>query len=211
MTTYKKELIVVGSGGHARVLIDAAEDAGYRTRGIIDLEYKNQNESILDYPVLGSFDVMDQFDPKETCVIMALGNGHQRAEYFNKVQSLGFPIPFVVHPTSIVSKHVKIGNGVFINAGAIINVKAVIGDNTIINTGAIIEHEVNIGNHSHICPGVKVAGRVTIGDYCVVGIGSCVIDYINIGNNVKIGAGSVIIRDIVSNSTIVGVPGKRIK
>ncbi len=207
----KKELIVFGAGGHARAIIDAAENIGFHIHGIIDVDYKNQNEKILNYPVLGNFAVLDKFDPVDTGIAIAIGDGYQRAEYFNKIQKLGFSFPFIIHPTAIISKHVKIGKGVFINAGVIINAKVDIGDNTIINTGVIIEHEVAVGKHCHICPGVKIGGRVTIGDHTFVGIGSSVIDYTKIQGDVTIGAGSVIIRDIESNSTVVGVPGKRIK
>ena len=211
MTVDTKELIIVGAGGQARVIIDAAEDIGFHIRGIIDINYKNQNEKILNYPVLGDFSVLDKFDSIQTGLAIALGDGQQRADYFYKLQELGFCCPNIVHPTAIISKYVKIGKGVFINAGAIINAKANIGDNTIINTGAIVDHEVVIGKHSHIGPGVKIGGRVNIGDNTFIGIGASVIDYINIGSEVTIGAGSVVIRDVESNSRVVGVPGKRIR
>ena len=210
MKKYNKDLIVIGSGGHARIIIDIAESLGYGIRGIIDINFNNQKENILDYPVLGNFNIIKKCDPKEDCVIIAIGDQYERAKYYKKARSLGFSILSLIHPSTIISKHVKIGKGVIINAGVIINVNSVIGDNTIINTGAIIDHEVTIGNHSHICPGAKLAGRVSIGKYCMVGIGSCIIDNIKIGNNVKVGAGSIIINNVVSNSTFVGVPGKRI-
>ena len=210
MTEDKKELIIIGAGGQARVVIDAAEDTGFDVCGIVDIDYNGQNEKILNYPVLGDFSVLNEFNPEKTCLAIALGDGQERADYFHKLQKLGFRLPNIVHPTAIISKHVKIGKGVFINAGAIINAKADISDNTIINTGAIVDHEVVIGRNCHVCPGVKIGGRVTIGDNTFIGIGTSIIDYIKIGSKVTIGAGSVIIRDIESNSKIVGAPGKRL-
>ncbi len=210
MTEDKKELIIIGAGGQARVVIDAAEDTGFDVCGIVDIDYNGQNEKILNYPVLGDFSVLNEFNPEKTCLAIALGDGQERADYFHKLQKLGFRLPNIVHPTAIISKHVKIGKGVFINAGAIINAKADISDNTIINTGAIVDHEVVIGRNCHVCPGVKIGGRVTIGDNTFIGIGTSIIDYIKIGSKVTIGAGSVIIRDIKSNSKIVGAPGKRL-
>ena len=206
-----KNLIVIGSGGHARIVIDIAVSVGYSISGIIDINYDNEKEKILKYPILGNFNIIDQLSPKEHCVVIAIGEGVQRTDYYKKVKRLGYLMPSLVHPSSIISKHAKIGESVLINAGVIINAEAVIGDNTIINTGAIIDHEVIIGNHSHVCPGVKLAGRVIVGDSCMIGVGSCVINNIKIGNNVKVGAGSVIIKNIVSNSTIVGIPGKPIR
>jgi len=206
-----KELIVIGAGGHARVVVDVAEDAGFIVCGIIDINYKNQNEKIIYCPVIGDLSALNKFDPDQTGLAIALGDGKERSDYFRKAQELGFQVETIISPSAIISKHVKIGKGVFINAGAIINANSNIGDNTIINTGAIVDHEVIVGKHSQVCPGAKIGGRVYIGDYTFIGIGACVIDKIKIENNVIIGAGSVIIRDIKSNSTVVGVPGKRIK
>ncbi len=211
MTEDKKELIIIGAGGQARVVIDAAEDTGFDVCGIVDIDYNGQNEKILNYPVLGDFSVLNEFNPEKTCLAIALGDGQERADYFHKLQKLGFRIPKIVHPTAIISKHVKIGKGVFINAGAIINAKADISDNSIINTGAIVDHEVNIGKHSQVGPGTKIGGRAVIGENTFIGLGVCVLDKIKIGDNVIVGAGSVLIKDVQSNVTVVGIPGRIIK
>jgi sugar O-acyltransferase (sialic acid O-acetyltransferase NeuD family) len=211
MTENKKELIIIGAGGQARVVIDAAEDAGINVCGIIDVDYNGKNEKILNYSVLGDFSVLNELSPEKTCLAIALGDLQKSADYFHKLQKLGFFLLNIVHPTAIISKYVKIGKGVFINAGAIINAKANVSDNTIINTGAIVDHEVVLGRNCHVCPGVKIGGRVIIGNNTLIGIGSSIVDYVKIGNNVTIGAGSVIINNIESNSTVVGVPGRKIK
>lgn len=211
MTGDSGKLIVIGAGGHARVVIDAAKANGFSLCGIIDTDYKGQEERILGCPVIGDLDSLSRFDPKETAVTIAIGDRQKRADLFYRVEKLGYNMPVIIHPTAIISKHTSIGKGVFINAGVIINANAEIDANTIINTGAIIEHEVVIGKHCHVCPGVKIGGRVSIGDNTIIGIGASVIDRIKIGQNVIVGAGSVIIRDIESNSTVAGVPGKQIK
>ena len=206
-----RDLIVVGAGGHARIVIDAAEASGVSILGVIDIDYKNQNEEILNYQVLGDFSVLQDFDSSKVRVVIAVGDGHERANYFGESEKMGFSVGTITHPAAIVSKHARVGRGAVINSGAIINARAEIGENTIINTGAIIDHEVKVGRHSHIGPGVKIAGRVTVGDFTFIGIGATVIDKITIGDNVVIGAGSTIIHNVESNSTVVGVPGKRIK
>lgn len=211
MNTWSKNIIIVGAGGHARVVIDAAENVGLNILGILDIEYKNQNENILGYDVLGDFSVIERYDCKDVMVMIAIGDNKLRSQYFYRALKLGFFLPAIIHPTAIISKHAYLGMGVFVNAGVIINAKADIHDNTIINTGSVIDHEVFIGKHCHIGPGVKIAGRVQIGDYAFVGIGASVIDKITIEENVIIGAGSVIIENIESNSTVVGIPGKKVK
>jgi len=206
-----KDLVVVGAGSHARVVIDTAELLNYNIIGIIDINYKGQDEEIIGYKVVGNFSELSHYNTKTTNVFIAIGDSGKRAYYFEKVRKMGFLVPNIIHPTSILSKHIKVGEGVFINAGTIINAKAEIGCNTIINTGVILDHEVYIGKHSHIAPGCKIAGRVKIGNYTFIGIGTAIIDKITIGNNVKVGAGSVVIRDVKSNSTMVGIPAREIK
>lgn len=207
----KKNIIIIGAGGHARVIIDTAEQLNFKIKGIIDINFKNQDERILDYPVLGDFSVLQKVDPVNTTAIVALGDTEKRSYYFHQIAKLGFSMETLIHPTAIVSKHAKIGKGVFVNVAAIINSAAIIKDNVIINTGAIIDHETEIGEHCHIGPGVKIAGRVKIGHHSFIGIGTTIIDKITVGDNVIIGAGTVVINNIYPHSTVVGVPGKRIK
>ncbi len=211
MVKGKKNIIIIGAGGHARVVIDTAEQLNFQIKGIIDIDFKKQDERILDYPVLGDFSVLQKFDPVNTTTIVAVGDTEKRAHYFHLLVKLGFSLETLIHPTAIVSKHAKIGKGVFVNVAAIINPAAIIKDNVIINTGAIIDHETEIGEHCHIGPGVKIAGRVKIGHHSFIGIGTTIIDRITIGENVIIGAGTVVINNIQPHSTVVGVPGKRIK
>ena len=203
-------IIIVGAGGHARVVIDAVRLNKLDIHGIIDINYSEKSERINGYPLVGGFDYLDHINPKNYDIVIAIGDNDKRDKYFSKVVKLGFNLPNIAHPTSILSKYVTIGKGVFINSGVIINSMARIGDNTIINTGAIIEHEVIIGKNCHICPGVKLTGRVHIGRNTFIGIGTSVIDHIMINENVTIGAGSVIINNIDKNLTVAGSPAKKI-
>ena len=206
-----KDLIVVGSGGHARVVLDTATEAGFTVRGVIDLNFKQLGEDIMGCPVIGNFDALNECKPQRTGVALAIGDGEQRAVYYNKVQEMGFHLPNIIHPSARLSRHVRMGVAVFVNAGAIINARAEIGDNTIINTGAIVDHEVCVGRHSQIGPGARVGGRAIIADGVFVGIGANIIDRVRVGENATIGAGTVVIEDVEANSTVVGVPARRVR
>jgi UDP-perosamine 4-acetyltransferase len=208
---FDKEFIIIGAGGHARVVADTILVKGYGLKGIVDVEYSGQKEKIMGCSVLGGIDFIDQFDPEKVALSIAIGDNTQRSFYYNFFMQKGFIFPQLIHPAAIVSEFSHISDGVFINAGVIINSNAKIGKNCIINTGSIIEHEVIVDKHCHICPGVKIAGRVTIGNNSFIGMGANIIDSITIGHNVVIGSGSVIIKDIKPHSTYVGVPGRIIK
>lgn len=211
MLSEQKNLIIIGVGGHARAVIDAAELQGFNILGIIDTNYHDQEEEIINYKVMGGFSALEYFDTKDTDVFIAIGDGKERILYFEKARKMGFSIPKIIHPAAILSKYVTIGNGAFVNAGVILNSEIVIGDNSIVNTGAILDHEVHLGRYSHIAPGCKIGGRVEIGEFTFIGIGSTVIDKIKIGSHVMVGAGSVVIKDVESDSTVVGIPSRRIK
>ncbi|MDP8210685.1 MAG: acetyltransferase [Candidatus Stygibacter australis] len=211
MKAIKKDLLILGAGGHSRVLIDTAELLGYVVLGIVDVNYYGQEERILGYPVIGDISALSSYSVETTEIVIAFGDNAKRREYFTKVREMGFNVPALIHPSSVLSKYVKLKEGVFINAGVIVNALAEVEENSIINTGSIIEHEVKIGKNSHICPGVRIAGRVMIGNNTFVGTGSTIIDKITIGDNVIIGAGSVVIRDIKSNSKVAGIPARELK
>ena len=206
-----REIIIVGAGGQARIVIESAELSGFRIPGIIDTGYEGQEEYILGYKVLGGEDELQAFENGKVGAFIAIGDNLSRRTYFDKVRKMGFSIVRILNPHAMISKYATIGDGVLVSTAAIINTMAVIGENTIINSGAIIEHETHIGKDCHIGPGTRIAGRVRIGDGVFVGIGTSVIDKVRIGDNCIIGAGSVVISDIPSNTTFAGVPARRIK
>jgi serine O-acetyltransferase len=94
----------------------------------------------------------------------------------------------------------KIGRGVFIDHG----MGVVIGETAIVGDYALIYQGVTLGGTG------KESGKrhPTLGEYVVVGAGAKVLGNIQIGSNVRIGAGSVVLRDVPSDCTVVGIPGR---
>jgi len=203
-------VLILGAGGHARVVVDAALSSGVEILGIIDFEYQGQKENILGINVLGGIDVLDKYNPKKISVAIAIGDNREREKWYLKLKKQGIEVATIIHPTAISSKKIVVGEGVFINSGAIINAEVSIGDNCIINTGVIIEHECSIKSHSHLAPGVRMGGRGVVEQGSFVGIGSSIIQGITIGSGATIGAGSVIIRDVNPKTVVVGVPGREV-
>ncbi|NMF85971.1 serine O-acetyltransferase [Nodosilinea sp. P-1105] len=93
-----------------------------------------------------------------------------------------------------------IGRGVFIDHG----MGVVIGETTIIGDFALIYQGVTLGGTG------KENGKrhPTLGENVIVGAGAKVLGNIYIGHNVRIGAGSVVLREVPSDCTVVGVPGR---
>jgi acetyltransferase EpsM len=117
----------------------------------------------------------------------------------------------IIHAAAHVSPSAKIGKGVLVLAGAIVNSGAVLGNHCVINSGAIIEHDVRVGSFVQVSPGSVVGGGTTLEENCYVGLGARVRDHLTIGANAMVGMGAAVVKDVAASVTVVGVPAKVLK
>jgi len=114
--------------------------------------------------------------------------------------------PALVDPTAILPRSIRIGQGTFINAGAVIGGATYIGAHTLVNRAASLGHHCMIGDFASIAPGVTLASNVRVGDGVTIGAGAVVVPNITIGEGAVIGAGSLIRKDIEPGSFWAGNP-----
>lgn len=207
-----KKLLLIGAGGHCRSVLDSIEMNQYENIGIIDLP-ERIGESVFSVPIIGSDgDISDLYRQGYTSVAITLGSTGDtsvRRRIYAKLQENDYSYPCIIDKTAIISKqNVRIGKGVFIAKGAIINTGVSLGDFSIINSGAVIDHDSRIGDFVHIAPGVSLSGGVDVGDDAHIGTGSSVIQSVFIGESTIIGAGSVVTRSIAPKMLAFGVPCK---
>ncbi|MGH4052852.1 MAG: acetyltransferase [Clostridium sp.] len=210
-----EKIVLVGGGGHCKVIIDIIKSVGkYDIIGITDKSYVKE-KFVLDIPIIGDDSILKKLyyeGVKNAFVCVgALGDMRLRDKIFNELKSIGFNIPVLIHKDAIVSSYACIAFGTCVMPGAIINPGTCIEENCIVNTGAVIEHDCKLQRNTHISPRVCIAGGVSVGHDTHVGMGSSIIQSLHIGNNVIIGAGAVVIKNIVDNVVAVGVPSKIIK
>jgi sugar O-acyltransferase (sialic acid O-acetyltransferase NeuD family) len=211
----KKPIFIVGASGHAKVIIDIIEKEGvYEIVGLID-SFKNKGEEVLGYKVVGKEEDLPELIKKyeQASVLIAIGDNWVRHLVMEKLLTIAPEITFAstIHPSAQIAKHVKIGSGVVIMAGAIVNSESVIEDFVIVNTKASIDHDGLLKSFSSIAPGVTLGGNVTIGNYAAVSIGATVKHNISIGEHALIGAGAVLLKNCDDNVVMYGVPAKEIK
>lgn len=203
-----KNLIILGAGGHGKVVADIARKNGY-----INIAFLDDNREIkecLGYPVIG--DNTDFYSFKENSnFFIAIGNSIVRESYFKQLESSGCNIIKLLHPNAQIGANVEIGCGSVVMAGAVINPSTIIGKGCIINTCSSIDHDCIIGNYSHVSVGAHLAGTITVGNSTWIGIGAVVTNNIHIASGCIIGAGSVVIDNILEKGTYVGVPARKIK
>lgn len=211
----KRKVIIVGAGGHAKVVMEAIDPDKYLIVGILDKDTSKLHEKINGVEIIGGDMEADQFyNQGVTCAVIAIGhigNSTVRNDLFYRFKSIGYDMINVIHKTAIVSDNIELGQGNMVLAGAIINSGAVIMDNTIINTGVIVEHDAVIQNGVHLAPRTVIAGGTKIGENSFVGLGSVVIQGLKIGKNCIIGAGSTVIKDLSNNLLAVGSPARVIR
>lgn len=205
-----KDIILLGAGDHAKVLLDILLEQGENVIGLADKSIPKET-LIYGIPVIGDDNAVLQYKTDAVELVNgigSIGDTSLRRKVFESLKEKGYKFKTVIHSSAIISKRSKIGEGVQLLAGSIVNTEAEIGDNTIINTKSSIDHGCVIGKHCHIAPGCSFSGCVKIGDGTHVGTGSVIIQGITIGNNVLLGAGSVVVKDIEDNSKAYGVPAK---
>lgn len=194
-------IILIGGGGHAKVVFDALRDADAQVVGFVDDHRECALSGQLDH--LGSIESLVE----DAEVIIAIGDVATRRRVISRIGGVRVTGP-VIHRGAIVSPSAQLGEGVLIGPGAIVNADARIESHAIVNTGAVVEHDCTLGVNTHVGPGVVLGGGVVVGDDTLVGLGSRVLPGIQIGDGCVVGGGAVVTRDIGDGETVVGVPAK---
>lgn len=205
--------MIVGASGHGRVVLDILQQyAKTKVVAFIDDNKKLHGQEINGVPVLGGFSYIPRLiKDGVSSGIIAIGDNKIRATFFERAKDLGLELINAVHPRATIAKTVRIGKGVVIMAGVVVNTGTKIEDDAVINTGAVVDHDNVIKKHAHVFPGAKLAGTVTVGEYSYIGTGASVINNINIGKYATVGAGAAVIEDVPDYAVVVGVPARIIK
>ena len=210
-----KQIIILGAGGHAKVVADCIDKGLYDIKGFLDKDGTRKGEIVCGYPILGSdSNPTYWFDKGITsciCGIGHLGNFIVRNKVYRKFKETGFEMVSIIHASAKISPYAHISAGTVIMPNAVVNSCAYIGENSIVNTGAIVEHDVKIEKGVHLAPGSVVSGGSLIKENTFIGAGSIVIQGIEIGRNCVVGAGSIVIRNIPDGTKAVGNPGRIIR
>lgn len=207
-----KKLLLVGSGGHCKSVLDCLNLSGeYDELGIVSNDLP-QATLFCGQTVVGSDHDLEQLYQRgytdAFIAVGSVGDVRIRVRLANLVKSMGFSLPCIVDPSAVVSNAVVLGVGVFIGKNAVINTHTLLGDCCILNTGCIVEHDCTVGAFAHISPGAVLCGTVAVGYNSHIGANATVLQGITIGNDVIVGAGSVVTKSIECNVKGFGNPFK---
>lgn len=208
------EIVVIGGGGHARVVISILRKLNrHRILGYTDPKDRG---ALLGVPFLGSDRQLAVLaaGPKQFAGVLAVGQvglGHARYEIWKGIQFSSLSFPLIVSPDAVVNEGVSGGEGALVMDGAVVNTGATIGRGAIVNTNSTVEHDVVLEDWVHVAPGATISGGVTVGRFSMIGAGATVIEGIKIMAGCVVGAGATVVQDLTEPGVYVGSPARRIK
>lgn len=188
------KLILLGGGGHAKVVAETAAALGWELAGILD-PGRGKGSVVAGMTVLGTGLDLGE-DPawlRDCAFFPAIGNGEARWREYGRLRAAGARVPSLVHPRAVLSPSASVGAGSVVMAGAIVQAAGRIGEAVIVNTGAQIDHDCRIGDGVMIAPGAILCGGVEIDDHAFVAAGVVIVPGVKIGRNAFIGAGTVVV------------------
>ncbi len=200
----KRKVIVIGAGGHAKVVADIILKSGDELVGFLD-DNTALPSQIIGYPYLGKIKHYEKY-ADECCFVIGIGSNSIRKKIAENMNANWYT---AIHPSAQIAIDTVISEGTVVMANAVINTSAVIGKHCIINTCAVIEHDNIIGDYVHISPNVSLCGNVKIGDLTHIGAGATIKNNISICDDVIVGAGGIVVKNIKDNGVYIGVPVNR--
>lgn len=195
-------IAIIGSGGHALSVWDAAESCGFEPVAFIDP--KNVGR-FCGLPVIPSLSALD-----DTVVNIALGIGTnflRHAEYSRILDDASnYKFPAIIHRSAWVSPSASIGAGVVILSMASVAAGCVVGVGAVMNTSSSLDHGSKLMEFASLGPGAHTGGDVQVGERAMVGLNAGIFQRVTVGSDSVVGAHSLLKEDLEPLSVAIGVP-----
>jgi UDP-perosamine 4-acetyltransferase len=206
----KGKIILMGGGGHAKVVIELIRLCGvYEIAGILVPE-PVAGTKVSGVEVVGSDEKLPGlYAGGVVCAAICvggIGDTSVRRDLYERVRAAGLNLPPLVHPKAVVSPDAVLSEGVQVMAGAVVQTGSRIGVNAVINTSAVVEHDSVINDHAFVSPGATVLGGCVVGRGAFIGAGAVVLQNVKIGDNCVVAAGAVVIDNVAAGARVKGVP-----
>jgi len=206
------DILLYGAAGFAVQVLECLTgrgEQGPRIAGLIDATKPGRRGQVISkHRVLGGEEVLEQYRPETTGIIVAFGAHRPRIDLLRRLRDGGWRFPNIIHPSAIVSPSARTSEGIIVAAGAVVGPCCDIGFGAIINECAVVSHETHVGACAQICPNAAVGGRCRLDSGAFIGIGASILPDIQIGANACVGAGAVVCRDVPEGVVVMGVPAR---
>ncbi len=209
-----KNLIIIGAGGFGREVFSWASDMPENNKDWQNVGFIDDNVDALkgyNYSVGIISTLQDYIVKPNDIFVCAIGKPQTKQVCVEIIKRKGAKFfANIVHPTSVIAKNVKLGEGTILCAMTVINADADLGNFVTINNHSSVGHNAKVGDWSQINCFCDVTGGVTIGKSVFFGSSASVLPGLKIGDNVIVGAGSIVVKNVEENSTVFGNPAKKI-
>lgn len=204
-----ERLIVIGGGGHAKVVVDAWLVAG-RAPGSVAV--RDDDPARAGRPLEGIVVEVPAVPPHSGSTVavgdavagfhVAVGSNAARRDLWARAESAGLHPVAVVHPRATVARSAVLEPGCFVAAQAVVGPGAHIGRGAIVNHGAVVDHDCIVGEFAHVAPMALISGGARLGVGSLLGSAACVLSGVIIGERVRVSPGTVVISDLVDGETV---------
>lgn len=208
-----KNLLIIGARGFGREVYNLylackKDMPDLKCKGFLD-DKTDALDTYPNYPPIISSVEEYQICPNDV-FICALGDVKAKRKYVEKILEKGGEFISLIHPAVNIGLNTKIGKGCIIRTQAEISCDIIIGDYVTIMGYSLIGHDCHIGNWSHLGAHTFLGGFSIIKEMVTIHPNSKILPHKIIEDNAIIGAGSVVIKKVSSNTTVFGVPAKKI-
>jgi UDP-perosamine 4-acetyltransferase len=202
-------IVIIGTGDHARVVLDLLAALGREPIGLIEAgDTAWRGRSVEGREVIGNLLDDAEWSESGPAFTVAVGDNQRRSEAFHRCLELGCDPIALIHPTAILLGGAVVEPGAQVCASAIVGVATTVSRNAIVNTAALLDHDNVIADHAFVAPGAHLAGRVMVGEGAHVGIGASVVQGVTIGAWAVVAAGAVVVSDVEPSTRVAGVPAR---
>ncbi|MDA3867665.1 MAG: acetyltransferase [Salinivirgaceae bacterium] len=213
-----KKIIIIGGYGNGTVAASTIEDinAHSKTKEWEILGFLNDRETnpINGFPVLGKVEheaVIEYLKDDNVYFLYTLISTKLNYSFLHKLHDLKIPtekFATIIHPTAVISKFAKIGNGVCIQPFVSVGPNVEIGNHVQIYAQSLIGHNSTLKDYSYVANNACVGASVVLEEGAYLGTNCSTLENITIGKWSLVGIGSVVIKSVDDYTKIVGNPSR---
>lgn len=213
-----RKIIIIGGKGNGTLVLSAIEEINEKKKEWDVLGFLNDNETdpISDYPILGKIDrvtVHKFLEDEDVYFYYALFSIKLNHKFLPKLHSLEIPLhrlATIIHPSTIISKDVKIGYGTCILQNVCISRFSTIGNFVQILPQAFLGTGATLDNFSYLAPKAYVGAYSYLKEGAYMGPASSLIEFKTMRKWSVAGMGAVVVEDVPQYSKVVGNPAREI-
>jgi sugar O-acyltransferase (sialic acid O-acetyltransferase NeuD family) len=208
-------IVIIGSSGHAKVVIDIVRnERKYNIVGLLD-RFRAAGDQTMGCPILGKEEDLPELGKLHSVKggIVAIGDNLVRSKVVALVKEIspGFRFVSAIHPRAVIGADVTIGEGSVVMAGVTINPCSAVGRFCILNTHSSLDHDSMLADFSSLAPGATTGGNCRVGEYSAICIGAILSHGVQVGEHSVVGAGSLVLDSIGSFVVAHGAPARVIR